>query len=142
MYSILLMILIIISFLLIVFILLQSGKGGGLASAFGGAGGTDTVFGGRAAATFLGKATAVLGVAFMLGQAILPLTARQTPTSAVVEELQSQQQSQPLPSSSTPGVTESNPPLGTGESTTQGASQVAPGVDDASPAQPESVGVN
>ena len=46
--------------------LLQQGKGGDMASAFGG-GGSQTAFGARAGATVLTKATAVLGVLFMIG---------------------------------------------------------------------------
>jgi preprotein translocase subunit SecG len=53
-------------FLLLLVILLQQGKGGDMASAFGG-GGSQTAFGARAGATVLTKATAVLGVLFMLG---------------------------------------------------------------------------
>jgi len=55
-----------LAWVLIVVVLLQSGKGGGLASAFGGAGGTDAVFGGRGAATFLSKSTTVLGTLFFV----------------------------------------------------------------------------
>jgi preprotein translocase subunit SecG len=47
-------------------ILLQSSKGEGLAGAFGGSGITGAVFGGRGAATFLSKATTVLGAAFFV----------------------------------------------------------------------------
>jgi preprotein translocase subunit SecG len=47
-------------------VLLQQGKGGDIAAAFGG-GGSQTAFGARAGATVLTKATAVLGVLFMLG---------------------------------------------------------------------------
>ena len=53
-------------FLLLLVVLLQQGKGGDMASAFGG-GGSQTAFGARAGATVLTKATAVLGVLFMLG---------------------------------------------------------------------------
>ena len=51
---------------LLVVVLLQQGKGGDMASAFGG-GGSQTAFGARAGATVLTKATTVLGVLFMLG---------------------------------------------------------------------------
>lgn len=54
---------------LILVVLMQSSKGEGLAgSAFGGGGGavSGAVFGGRGAATFLGKATTVLAIVFML----------------------------------------------------------------------------
>jgi len=57
---------IVVSLLLIVSVLLQSGKGGGLAGTFGGAGVTGGVFGGRGAAPFLAKATTVFAILFML----------------------------------------------------------------------------
>jgi preprotein translocase subunit SecG len=57
---------VLVSILLIVSVLLQSGKGGGLAGTFGGAGVTGGVFGGRGAAPFLAKATTVFAILFML----------------------------------------------------------------------------
>ncbi|HYR69439.1 MAG TPA: preprotein translocase subunit SecG [Candidatus Dormibacteraeota bacterium] len=63
---------------LIVSILLQSGKGGGLAGAFG-AGSSQTLFGGRGAATFLTRASTVMAVVFFLTSLTLGLTsARQS----------------------------------------------------------------
>ena len=60
---------------LVLVVLLQSSKGEGLAgSAFGGGGGggiSGAVFGGRGAASFLGKATTVLAVTFMLNCLVL-----------------------------------------------------------------------
>ena len=56
--------------LLLLVVLLQQGKGGDIASAFGG-GGSQTAFGARAGATVLTKATAVLGVLFMVGAIVL-----------------------------------------------------------------------
>src|SRR3954451_8382908 len=53
-------------FLLLLVVLLQQGKGGDMASAFGG-GGSQTAFGARAGATVLTKATSSLGVLFMIG---------------------------------------------------------------------------
>jgi preprotein translocase subunit SecG len=50
--------------LMIVVILLQASKGKGLAGTFGGIG-SSAVFGGRGAATFLSKTTAVLAVIYM-----------------------------------------------------------------------------
>lgn len=64
MYGLLLVLFVIICFLLVVVVLMQSGRGGGLSGAFGG-GGNQTVFGGRGAVDFLGKATWILGGAFM-----------------------------------------------------------------------------
>ena len=55
-------------------ILLQSGKGGGLAGAFG-AGSSQTLFGGRGAASFLSRATTVLAVIFLLTSLTLGLQA-------------------------------------------------------------------
>ena len=56
---------------LILTVLLQSGKGGGLAGAFGAGGTAQTLFGGRGAATFLSKATSWLAVAFMVMSILL-----------------------------------------------------------------------
>jgi len=66
-------------FLLLV-VLLQQGKGGDMASAFGG-GGSQTAFGARAGATVLTRATTVLGVLFMIGAIVLGIFGRQGPGS-------------------------------------------------------------
>jgi preprotein translocase subunit SecG len=58
---------------LMVSILLQAGKGGGLAGAFG-AGSSQTLFGGRGAATFLSRASTVLAVTFFLTSLTLGLS--------------------------------------------------------------------
>jgi preprotein translocase subunit SecG len=58
-------------------ILLQSGKGGGLAGAFG-AGSSQTLFGGRGAASFLSRATTVLSVVFFLTSLTLGISASRT----------------------------------------------------------------
>src|SRR5436309_15152160 len=55
-------------------ILLQSGKGGGLAGAFG-AGSSQTLFGGRGAATFLSRATTTLAVIFFVSSLTLGIQA-------------------------------------------------------------------
>ncbi len=90
MFYVLLIFHIIVCLLLVIVILLQSGKGGGLASSFGGAGTTEAVFGGRQAATFLSKATSVLGTIFFLGVFGLALLSSYQggPKSAVQEQLQ------------------------------------------------------
>ncbi|MDA3872270.1 MAG: preprotein translocase subunit SecG [Candidatus Marinimicrobia bacterium] len=66
MYAFLIIIFVVIAVLLVVSILLQSSKGTGLAGTFGGAGGVNTVFGGRGAATLLSKITTYLAVFFFL----------------------------------------------------------------------------
>jgi preprotein translocase subunit SecG len=67
-------------FLLLLVVLLQQGKGGDMASAFGG-GGSQTAFGARAGATVLTKATAVLGVLFMMGAIVLGVMGQRGPGS-------------------------------------------------------------
>lgn len=62
--------------LLLLVVLLQQGKGGDIASAFGG-GGSQTAFGARAGATVLTKATAVLGVLFMVGAIVLGIMGKE-----------------------------------------------------------------
>ena len=57
---------VLISLLLVVTVLLQSAKGGGLAGSLGGGAASSSVLGGRTAATFLTKATAILATAFIL----------------------------------------------------------------------------
>ena len=70
---------VLICFLLVVVVLLQSGKAADLAGAFGGAG-SQTAFGPRGAATFLGRATTWCAVMFMLTSVALVLRQqRQTP---------------------------------------------------------------
>jgi preprotein translocase subunit SecG len=60
-------------------ILLQSGKGGGLAGTFG-AGSSQTLFGGRGAATFLSRATTTLAVIFFITSLTLGLQASRSAT--------------------------------------------------------------
>ena len=77
---------ILISVALILTVLLQSGKGGGLAGAFGG-GAAQTLFGGRGAATFLSKATTVAAIVFMLTSLGLAYLASHRTSSSVVSEM-------------------------------------------------------
>ncbi len=90
MYSILLIIHLFLSIVLVVAILLQAGKGGGLAAAFGGGGPSETVFGGRGAATFLTKLTTVVGILFFVTSFSLALLSRHTegPRSLIDREMQ------------------------------------------------------
>src|ERR671910_185905 len=90
-------------FLLLLVVLLQQGKGGDMASAFGG-GGSQTAFGARAGATVLTKATTVLGVLFMLGAIFLGILGRSGPGSVMggVRTPTPQQQQQPAPQQSAP----------------------------------------
>ena len=66
--------------MLLLVVLLQQGKGGDMASAFGG-GGSQTAFGARAGATVLTRATTILGALFMIGAIALGIIGRQGPGS-------------------------------------------------------------
>ncbi len=72
-----------VCFLLLLVVLLQQGKGGDIASAFGGSS-SQAAFGARAGATLLTKATTVLGVLFMLGALGLAIVYERGPSSSVL----------------------------------------------------------
>ncbi len=69
-----------VCFLLLLVVLLQQGRGGDIASAFGG-GSSQAAFGARAGATLLTKATTVLGVLFMVGALVLAIAYQRGPSS-------------------------------------------------------------
>lgn len=82
---------------LILIVLLQAGKGADIGAAFGG-GSSQTVFGGRGAATFLSKATSALAILFMLTSLTLTILASQRGTASVVgEDLPRPAESAPAP---------------------------------------------
>ncbi len=91
---------VLVCIVLILSVLLQSGKGGGLSSAFG-AGGpsggmTGQMFGGRGAATFLSKATTILATLYMLiviGLNLVPDDAQRSRSIIQEEALRNQQAS-------------------------------------------------
>ena len=82
--------------MLVLVVLLQQGKGGDIASAFGG-GGSQTAFGARAGATVLTKATAILGTLFMIGAVTLGIMGRGGSGSLMRGISAPQQQSAPAP---------------------------------------------
>lgn len=92
MVTILIILHVIICIMLILAVLLQSGKGAGLAGAFGGGGsmggGMGAVFGGRGAAPFLSKATTVLAIAFMLSCLVHLKVEEKSPQSIIQKEAQ------------------------------------------------------
>ena len=86
MFAFLLVLLLLDGLVLGVVVLLQSGKGGGLASMGGGAG-TDTLIGGRQAATILTKASWICGSTFMaLALALSILSSRRAAPASVLQE--------------------------------------------------------
>jgi preprotein translocase subunit SecG len=95
MYTLLLILFLIVCIIMTVAILLQSSKGGGLAGAFGGAS-MGAVFGGRGAATFLGKLTtwaAVLYLVIALGLSKLQSVKTSGQTQSIVSQKREQIQS-------------------------------------------------
>src|SRR5262249_33160025 len=141
---------------LVVSILLQSGKGGGLAGAFG-AGSSQTLFGGRGAATFLSRAATTLAVVFFLTSLTLGLAStRQTAASShslIQEEARKRAEQrgapdQAPPPSPSPSQGQGQPPLGgapapgTGLTPSRGpATQPAgPAPGTTAPAQPTPAG--
>ena len=95
MYGIFLGLHVLICAALIVVVLLQSGKGGGLAGAFGGSGGVGAVFGGQSAATFLTKATRYLAIVFMVSSLTLAMLSRGRAGSGTVTEALRQREATP-----------------------------------------------
>jgi len=71
---------VLVCFLLLLVVLLQQGKGGDIASAFGGSG-SQAAFGTRSGATVLTRATTVLGVLFMVGAMTLAIVGQRGPGS-------------------------------------------------------------
>ena len=92
---------IIVCGLLIVTILLQQGKGGDIASAFGG-GSSQAVFGARSGATLLTRATSVLAALFVIGSLTLTVWGTRG-SSSVVGGIQGPPPPPPTPINGTPG---------------------------------------
>src|SRR3970282_215123 len=73
---------VIVCFVLMLVILLQQGKGGDIASAFGG-GSSQAAFGARSGATVLSRATTVCAILFIVGALMLGILAQRGPGSVV-----------------------------------------------------------
>lgn len=131
--TLLVLIYVIICVALILAVLLQSGKGTGMASAFGGSAVAGTVFGGRGAATFLGKVTTILAALFMLivlGLNLVPSGSR-APKSLIREEALKQQQESPA--KGLPGIPSGGKPAG---AQTPAQGQALPQTPSQTPAKP------
>ncbi len=91
---------VLVCFVLLLVVLLQQGRGGDIASAFGGSG-SQAAFGVRSGATLLTRVTTVAAVLFMLGALVLAVFARREPGSVVgttpAPPAQSQPAQQPPP---------------------------------------------
>jgi preprotein translocase subunit SecG len=108
MATVLLILHIIVSFLLIFIVLVQGGKGAELGAAFG-AGSSQTIFGSRGAATFLGKMTTVVAVVFMLTSLLLAIVSTRS-TSVIKKTLPATERTAPAPGA--PGAPVGAPPAG------------------------------
>jgi len=111
-YALVLGIHLLICVFLVLVVLLQAGKGGGLAGAFGVAGGAaQSLFGGRGAATFLGKATTVLGISFMVSSLLLALmSGHASAPRSVLRGISEEPGSNPPPATSEPLQMPGTPP--------------------------------
>ncbi len=94
-------------FAMVLVILLQSGKGGGLAGAFGGGG--STIFGGRGAGTILTRATMIFGALFFVTSLTLALMSTQgggaaTGKSLIQQEAKKAAGTQPTSGAPTSGA--------------------------------------
>ncbi len=107
MYTFLLILLVIASVLLIAAILLQSGKGGGLASTFGGASSqADAIFGTRQAGNLLTQASWWLGGIFLGLSFILAIlsTRQRVPTSVLDKSFQKPAAAPSAPATTAPAT--------------------------------------
>src|SRR5262245_53879653 len=86
----------IVCIFLIIVILLQAGKGADLRAAFG-AGGSQTLFGRRGAATFLNKLTAVVALVFMITSTSLVALSKSGTHGSVLEKLPPPPQAETAP---------------------------------------------
>src|SRR5205807_5360877 len=95
---------VLVCFVLLLVILLQQGKGGDMASAFGG-GSSQTAFGARGGATVLTKATTVLAVLFMVAALALSIMGQRGPGSILSGTPGPRPVTAPSAPSTTPGST-------------------------------------
>ena len=89
-------ILVCLTMMLVVY--LQQGKGGDIASAFGGGGSSQSAFGARSGATVLSRATTIAAILFMVGALALGIIGKRGPSSVLGGRL-------PLSQPSTPATT-------------------------------------
>jgi preprotein translocase subunit SecG len=105
-YYLVLTIHVIVSLFLIMVVLLQSGRSGDLASAFGGGGGSQSVFGPRGTGSVLTKATEWSAVIFMVTSIALVVLSQTTSASRIKDDASAPPPVQSAPASTAPA----NPP--------------------------------
>ncbi|MBS3755886.1 MAG: preprotein translocase subunit SecG [Desulfobacterales bacterium] len=119
MHVLIILIHLIVCFALIAIVLLQTGKGASMGAMFGGAG-NQTLFGQTGASSFLGKATTVAAVVFMLTSLSLAVISKSGDKSVVGDMKPAAEQSQEAPQSPIGGESPDMP------AAQQGQSQQAP----------------
>ncbi len=100
MYTFLLILFVLVSFSLVVVILLQAGKGQGLAGSIGGGPGSNSIFGSRGAADFLGKATSWMAAIYMALAVLIGVVYKSTTDEvqkSLIQKKMEQQQTMPVP---------------------------------------------
>ena len=113
-----------ICFVLLMVILLQQGKGGDMASAFGG-GSSQTAFGARGGATLLSKITAVFAGLFMLVALGLAIIGERGDDETLLRGTPGPAAPAPAPAPATPESTTAPAPATPASSTTLPAAQPA-----------------
>ena len=113
-----------ICFVLLMVILLQQGKGGDMASAFGG-GSSQTAFGARGGATLLSKITAVFAGLFMLVALSLAIIGERGDDETLLRGTPGPAAPAPAPAPATPESTTAPAPATPESSTTLPAAQPA-----------------
>ena len=88
---------VLVCFSMMLVVYLQQGKGGDIASAFGG-GSSQAAFGARSGATVLSRATAVCAILFMVGALVLGIIGKRGPGSVLGGRTPLTQPSGPTPS--------------------------------------------
>ena len=109
MYYLLVGLYVLVCLVLSLVVLLQQGRGGDIASAFGG-GSSQAAFGARAGATVLTKATAVAAVLFMLFSLALSIMGQRGPGSVVGGTPAPPPAALPAPAGSPPPATSATTP--------------------------------
>jgi preprotein translocase subunit SecG len=139
-FGFLLTLLILDGVLLAVVVLLQAGKGGGLAAMGGASAGTDSLIGGRQAATLLTKATWIAGGLFLtLALMLSVLSSRAQQPTSVLRGLQQNTPAatpQPVQIPGTQPAPSSGQPAGTQAPNTQGQGAPTGGQTPPSGSQP------
>src|SRR5688572_10203648 len=113
-----------VCFVLLMVILLQQGKGGDMASAFGG-GSSQTAFGARGGATLLSKITAVFAGLFMLVALSLAIIGERGDDDTLLRGTPGPAAPAPAPAPATPESTTTPAPTTPESSTTLPAAQPA-----------------